>query len=58
MKAGALSVRPLFPDNPDPELATLFIVDAMNAAAVPKLLQLKKHRAVEFVETEVRRRLK
>jgi len=57
-EAGALSVRPLFPESTDEELATLYTVDAKDAAAVPRLLKLQEHEAVEFVEEEVKRRLK
>ena len=57
--AGASAVRPLFPQTTDEELATLQTVDVDSEAAVPKLLKsLGRHKAVEFVEPEVKRKLK
>jgi hypothetical protein len=58
-EAGASDVRPLFPETTDTELASFQMVDVGSAAAIPKLLKsLGKHKAVEFVEPEVRRKLK
>jgi hypothetical protein len=58
-EAGALRVRPLFPDSKDAELQSLYTVDASSHAAVGKLLgRLGKHQSVEFVEPQVTRTLK
>jgi hypothetical protein len=58
-EAGASGVRPLFPGSTDEELACLYTVDVESESAVPKLIKsLEKHPAVEFVETEVKRKLK
>jgi hypothetical protein len=58
-EAGASAVRPLFPETTDEELASLQTVDVGSEAAVPKLLKsLGSHKAVEFVEPEVKRKLK
>lgn len=58
-EGGASDVRPLFPETTDKELASLQMVDVNSEAAVPKLLKsLGKHKAVEFVEPEVTRKLK
>jgi hypothetical protein len=58
-EAGASAVRPLFPESTDKELASLQMVDVDSEAAVPKLLKsLGSLKAVEFVEPEVKRKLK
>lgn len=57
-RAGASSVRPLIPETKDAELASLFVIDAKNERAVAQLLKLANHKAVEFVEPEVKRQLK
>jgi cell division protein FtsX len=58
-EAGAARVRPLFPGSTDAELADLYMVDVDSAAETSKLIEaLEKHPAVEFVEREVRRKLK
>lgn len=57
-RAGASSVRPLIPETKDAELASLFVIDAKNERAVAQLLKLANHKAVEFVELEVKRQLK
>jgi hypothetical protein len=58
-EAGASDVRPLFPDTTDEELASLQTVDVDAEAAIPKVLKsLGSHKAVEFVEPEVKRKLK
>jgi len=58
-EAGAQDIRRLFPEASDEELASLLMIDVRNEAAVPKLLKiLGAHEAVEFVEPEVRRKLK
>ncbi len=55
---GARAVRPLFPDDPDPELATLYLVDCGEDPAGGELRALlAASPAVEFVEPEVRRKL-
>jgi hypothetical protein len=51
---GAEDVRQLFPDDSDPELASLFLVDGGDAEALRRLLESSD--AVEFAEPEVRRR--
>jgi hypothetical protein len=57
--AGATAVRPLFPASDDPELATLFVIDARDPAAAKRIrLALAKVKCVEFVEEEVRRSLR
>lgn len=57
--AGASTVRSLFPDASDEELASLFTIDVESESAVPSLIKsLEKHPAVEFVEPEVKRKLK
>jgi len=58
-EAGALDVRPLFPEATDEELASLQMIDVDSDAAIPKLMKaLAAHKAVEFVEPEVKRKLK
>ena len=58
-EAGASGVRPLFPGTSDEELACLYTVDVESESAVPKLIKsLEKHPSVEFVEAEVKRKLK
>jgi hypothetical protein len=58
-EGGASDVRPLFPESTDKELASLQTVDVGSEAAVPRLLKsLGRHKAVEFVEPEVKRKLK
>ena len=48
---------PLFPDDPDPELAALYVVEVPDDEAGGKLDQLKGSSAVEFAEPEAERRL-
>ncbi len=58
-RAGAAGVRPLFPGEKDAELASLFVVDIddpKRRGAVRSLLSAERH--VEFVEDEVKRKLK
>jgi hypothetical protein len=56
--AGAREVRRLFPDSNDPELASLYTVDAANGDDARTLLRrLGELDAVEFVEPEVERKL-
>jgi hypothetical protein len=58
-ETGAQGIRPLFPEATDDDLASLITIDVSNETAVPKLLKaLGAHKAVEFVEPEVRRKLK
>jgi hypothetical protein len=58
-EAGASAVRPLFPEATDGELASLQTIDVDSEAAIPNLLKsLGKHKAVEFVESEVKRKMK
>jgi hypothetical protein len=58
-EAGALDVRPLFPEATDEELASLQMIDVDSDAAMAKLMKtLAAHKAVEFVEPEVKRKLK
>ena len=58
-RAGAIGVRPLFPESSDRELASLYTVDVDNEAAVPKLVKhLGAMKQVDFVEPEVKRKLK
>jgi hypothetical protein len=54
-KTGAAAVRPLFPDESDPELASLHVVDCDAAAAEKLLALLKASGDVEFAEVEARR---
>ncbi len=54
---GASAVRPLFPEARDPELGSLYVVE-LNGGDRQRLLgYLKKAKAVEFAEPEVRRKL-
>lgn len=58
-QAGARSVRALFPNHRDKELATFYTVDADSAPAIKALMKtLKSHPAVEFVDPEFKRKLK
>ena len=55
---GASDVRPLFPDETDKELSSLFIADCQDAVVGQKLTGLlNDFEVVEFVEDEIRRRL-
>jgi hypothetical protein len=47
----------LFPDDSDPELASLYVVEVSDAEADGTLDQLKRSSAVEFAEPEAERRL-
>ncbi len=55
---GATDVRPLFPDETDAELTTLYVVDCKDKASGQRLLKLlNASKAVEFAEGELRRKL-
>ncbi|HKZ85003.1 MAG TPA: hypothetical protein VJ793_15225 [Anaerolineae bacterium] len=57
-RQGAVSVRPLFPEEKDAELATLYMVDFVDDATGRRLLKLlTTSKAVEFAEKEARRKL-
>jgi hypothetical protein len=47
----------LFPDETDPELAALYVVDVSDDDAADTLGELKRSSAVEFAEPEAERRL-
>ena len=47
----------LFPDETDPELATLYVVEVPDDDADDALGELKRSSAVEFAEREAERRL-
>ena len=47
----------LFPDERDPELATLYVAELPDDEARRKLNALKRSNAVEFAEPEAKRRL-
>ena len=54
---GAIQVRRLFPDETDPELSSLWVVDCEDQVAGWRLLQLlSRSEAVDFAEGETRRR--
>jgi len=58
-EAGALSVRPLFPEAADDDLASLYMIDVDSESVIPRLMRaLGRSKAVEFVEPEVKRKLK
>lgn len=48
---------PLFPDDDDPELAALYVVEVPDDDAGGTLDELKRSNAVEFAEPEAERRL-
>jgi hypothetical protein len=52
--AGAV---PLFPDEDDPELASLYVVELPDEDAEETLRELKRSSAVEFAEPQAERRL-
>ena len=52
--AGAV---PLFPDEDDPELASLYVVELPDAEAEETLRSLKRSTAVEFAEPQAERGL-
>jgi hypothetical protein len=57
--AGALDIRPLFPAHKDDTLASMYTIDADSLASVSKIMKkLQGHKAVEFVEPGVKRKLK
>jgi hypothetical protein len=57
-KHGAKSVRRLFQNETDEELASLYIVDCQDESSGREILNLlKASPAVEFAEGEVRRKL-
>ena len=47
----------LFPDESDPELASLYVLEVPDDDADGRLDQLKRSSAVEFAEPEAKRRL-
>jgi hypothetical protein len=47
----------LFPDDDDPELATIWVADVPDDRAADTLDELKRSRAVEFAEPEAERGL-
>jgi hypothetical protein len=61
LRAGATLDVPgavqLFPDETDPELATLYVVEVADDDAADTLGELKRSSAVEFAEPEAERRL-
>jgi hypothetical protein len=48
---------PLFPDEDDPELASLYVVELPDDDAEETLERLKRSSAVEFAEPQAERRL-
>ncbi len=55
---GATEVRPLFPGEPDPELAAICIVEYNDPGTGGKLLEyLQRSKVVEFAEDEISRKL-
>jgi hypothetical protein len=48
---------PLFPDEADPELASLYVVELPDDEAADTLSKLKRSNAVEFAEPQAERRL-
>ena len=52
--AGAV---PLFPDDDDPELAALYVLELPDDEAAETLTKLKRSSAVEFAEAQPERRL-
>jgi hypothetical protein len=56
--SGEVTARPLFPDERDPELASLYTVDGVPDADADALAQrVGAHAAVEFIGPPERRRL-
>ena len=53
-KAGATSVRPMFPGDGDPDLATLYVVECADKRRFQVLLSTGY--PVKFVEEQVRRK--
>ena len=47
----------LFPDEDDPELASLYVVELPDTEAEETLTKLKRSSAVEFAEPQAERRL-
>jgi hypothetical protein len=47
----------LFPDESDPELASLYVVELPDDEAADRLAELKQSRAVEFAEPQAARGL-
>jgi hypothetical protein len=47
----------LFPDDDDPELASLYVVELPDEEAEETLTRLKRSSAVEFAEPQAERRL-
>lgn len=56
--AGAVDVRPLFPESEDAELASFYTIDVPSAKARRVIQQLETLKTVEFVEEEVKRGLR
>jgi hypothetical protein len=48
---------PLFPDEADPELASLYVLELPDDEAEERLKDLKRSRAVEFAEPQAERGL-
>jgi hypothetical protein len=48
---------PLFPDEADPELASLYVLELPDDEAEERLRDLKRSRAVEFAEPQAERGL-
>jgi hypothetical protein len=48
---------PLFPDDDDPELAALYVLELPDDEAEETLTELKRSSAVEFAEAQPERRL-
>ena len=48
---------PLFPDDADPELASLYVVELPDEVAAETLSELKRSSAVEFAEPQAERGL-
>jgi hypothetical protein len=61
LRAGATLDVPgavqLFPDDPDPELASLYVVELPDDEAADRLSELKRSSAVEFAEPQAARGL-
>ena len=57
-EAGALAVRPLFPETDDEELATMYIAETADDPASKALIEhLNKSKAIDFAEPQARRKL-
>jgi hypothetical protein len=56
--AGAVAVRPLFPETDDEDLATMYIAETPDDPASKALIEhLNKSKAIDFAELQPRRKL-